>query len=84
VKLGEGMNTDNIPDVYILDKPLANYNGKIVDGIIDVIAPNPGEGEKYNVTLSVKQGDNEIGRESDEGDLSAKTVRVRLAIKLAC
>jgi hypothetical protein len=83
-ELGEGMNTDNVPDIYTLEKPLEEYNSRIVDCVTDVISPTPQDGEKYSVNLSIQQNGIEIGKESDTGDLDAKTMRVRLAIKLSC
>jgi hypothetical protein len=81
-KLGEGVNTDLIPDVYVLPQPNVENDGRLLDSVATVIAPNPQPGERYRVDMIVRQNDIECGREFDEGPIDRKSVSTRLAVQL--
>ncbi|MBX2990908.1 MAG: hypothetical protein KF749_07040 [Bacteroidetes bacterium] len=82
-KLGEGINTDNVPDEFDLPKPVKNNVGKILDCLATIISPNPDEGSRYRVDMIVLQNGEECGRESYEGTISTKSVSIRLAAQLS-
>lgn len=82
--LGEGVNTDQVPDVYTLPQPITGDNGSIVDCVATILAANPGLGEHYSVDMIVRQDGAECGREHDEGSLGSKSLSTRLAAKLIC
>ncbi|MDL1893202.1 hypothetical protein FBQ87_09980 [Sphingobacteriales bacterium CHB3] len=82
-RLGEGMNTDNIPDEFKLPKPVKNNVGKILDCLATIISPKPEEGGRYRVDMIVRQDGEECGRESYEGTISTKSISVRLAAQLS-
>lgn len=81
-KLGEGINTDNVPDEFSLPKPVKNNIGKILDCVATVLAPSVQPGARYRVDMIVKQNGLERGREFYEGDLQARSVSIRLAAQL--
>ena len=83
-KLGEGINTDDVPDVYTLPRPNASNSGAILDCLATILGGNPGQDERYRVDVIVAQDGKECGRQFDEGVLSSKSVSVRLALRLAC
>ena len=80
--LGEGVNTDQVPDVFTLPKPVKTNVGRTLDCVATVLAPNPQPGERYRVDMIVRQDGQECGRESDEGQISQKSISTRLAIQL--
>lgn len=82
LQLGEGVNTNQLPDVYQLPQPNSKNDGRLVDCIATVIAPNPIPGQRYRVDMIVRQGNTECGRESDEGAVDRKSISIRLAVKL--
>ncbi len=49
--IGEGVNTDNVPDQFPLGEPLAELDKRIVswEGLITSFTGNPGE--RYSVTM---------------------------------
>ena len=81
--LGEGVNTDNKPDILALPKPAKSNVGRILDCVATVLAPKPKAGERYRVDMIVWQDGKECGREFDEGPLNRKSVSTRLAVELA-
>jgi hypothetical protein len=81
-RLGQGVNTDSIPDVYELPKPTKSNIGKLLDCLATVIAPKPRPGERYRVDMIVWQDGKECGREFDEGPLNRKSISTRLAVEL--
>jgi hypothetical protein len=81
-KLGQGVNTDNVPDVFDLPKPTKNNVGKILDCLATVITPAIQAGNRYRVDMIVKQDGKECGREFDEGLILTKSVTTRLAAEL--
>ena len=83
-KLGEGINTDDVPDVYTLPEPSASNEGAILDCLATILGGSPGANERYRVDVIVNQGGAECGRQFDEGVLSAKSVSTRLVIRLVC
>lgn len=80
--LGEGVNTDNEPDVFTLPKPAKSNVGRILDCVATVLAPNPRPGERYRVDMIVRQDGAECGREFDEGLIDRRSVSTRLAAEL--
>lgn len=83
-KLGEGINTDQIPDVYSLPSPVGNNNRAILDCTATILGGNPGPDERYRVDMIVRQNGVECGREYDEGMLASRSVSTRLAVRLVC
>lgn len=81
-QIGEGVNTDQIPDLYTLPQPNSNNDGCILDCVATVVAPNPRPGEQFRVDMIVRQDGQELGREFDEGPIDGKSVSTRLAAKL--
>ena len=81
-KLGEGVNTDNIPDTFTLPKPTKNNIGKILDCLATVITPTIQAGNRYRVDMIVRQDGQECGREFDEGPIATKSITTRLAAEL--
>ncbi len=81
--IGEGVNTDNKPDVFTLPKPAKSNIGRILDCVATVISPNPRPGERYRVDMIVHQDGEECGREFDEGLIDRRSVSTRLAAILA-
>lgn len=81
-ELGEGVNTDLVPDTYVLPKPVKTNANKILDCVATIIAPNPKPMEKYRADMIVYQDGKECGREFDEGPLDRKSVSTRLAAQL--
>jgi hypothetical protein len=83
-KLGEGINTDDVPDIYTLPKPSANNDGAILDCLATILGGNPGPNERFRIDVIVYQDGIECGRQFDEGVLASKSVSTRLAIRLVC
>jgi hypothetical protein len=83
-KLGEGINTDQVPDVYSLPSPIADNDGSILDCTATILGGNPGPDERYRVDMIVRQNGVECGREYDEGMLASRSVSTRLAVRLVC
>lgn len=83
-KLGEGINTDQIPDVYSLPSPVGNNNRAILDCTATILGGSPGPDERYRVDMIVRQNGVECGREYDEGMLASRSVSTRLAVRLVC
>ncbi|HXF99523.1 MAG TPA: hypothetical protein VNL69_02000 [Bacteroidota bacterium] len=81
--LGEGVNTDNKPDVFTLPKPVKSNIGRILDCVATVLSPNPKPGERYRVDMIVWQDGEECGREFDEGLIDRRSVSTRLAAILS-
>jgi hypothetical protein len=81
-KIGEGINTDNIPDEFVLPKPVKNNVGKILDCLATVLSPSVEPGGRYRVDMIVRQDGKECGREFYEGPIAAKSTSVRLAAEL--
>lgn len=82
-KLGEGVNTDNVPDQFDLPKPTKNNVGKILDCLATVITPTVQAGNRYRVDMIVRQDGQERGREFDEGPINARSLTTRLAAELS-
>jgi hypothetical protein len=80
--IGEGVNTDNTPDVFTLPKPAKSNIGRILDCVATVLSPNPKPGERYRVDMVVRQDGQECGREFDEGLIDRRSVSTRLAAML--
>ncbi len=83
-KLGEGINTDQIPDVYSLPHPNLSNDGGILDCTATILGGNPGPSERYRVDMIVRQDGVECGREFDEGVLASRSVSTRLAARVVC
>lgn len=81
--LGEGVNTDNEPDIFTLPKPAKVNVGRILDCVATILSPNPKPGERYRVDMIVHQDGVERGREFDEGPLDRRSVSTRLAVQLS-
>jgi len=81
-QIGEGMNTDTIPDIYLLPQPNVQNEKRLLDCVATIIAPNPKPGEQYRVDMIVRQDGNECGRESDQDTIDGKSVSTRLAVQL--
>ena len=83
-KLGEGINTDQAPDIYPLPRPNGENDGSILDCLATILGGNPGPDEHYRVDMIVYQDGAECGRRSDEGILGAQPHSTRLAARLVC
>jgi hypothetical protein len=83
-KLGEGINTDEVADVYTLPQPNTANDGGILDCLATILGGAPGPDERYRVDMIVFQDGVERGREFDEGVLGSKSVSTRLAMRLVC
>jgi hypothetical protein len=53
--IGQGVNTDNVPDQFALEDPLAELNDHIVSWEGLVTSFNGGTGEQYSVQVDVDQ-----------------------------
>ncbi|MFH0988682.1 MAG: hypothetical protein V1799_01560 [bacterium] len=82
--IGEGVNTDQIPDKYFLPQPVDSLKGKFLDCLASILAPNPQPGERYRVDMVISQDGIERGREYDEGTIDTKSVQIRLVVELVC
>lgn len=81
-KLGEGINTDLIPDIYTLPQPNSENDKRILDCLATIIAPDPKPGERYRVDMIVRQDSKLCGQEYDEGVIDKKSITTRLAVEL--
>lgn len=80
--IGEGVNTDNVPDEFPLTQQSPYYDGRILDCIATVINPNPQPGDQFSVDMIVMQNGAELGRISDSGAIASKSISLRLAARL--
>jgi hypothetical protein len=69
-KIGEGVNSDDLPDTVALPNPPASYDGQTLQWRIDV-APLPTGDDTYKATVAVSQGKDVLpgGTFSWSGDL---------------
>jgi hypothetical protein len=81
-KLGEGINTDQVADVYTLPRPNSGNDGSILDCLATILGGNPGANEHYRVDMIVYQDGKECGRHFDEGILGSQSLSTRLAVRL--
>ena len=77
---GNNQNPDD--DDYLMPLPNSNNNGRLVECICTILNPNLSNGDRYSVTLIVKQGETEIGNLNIDEPMNAPYVYPDLVIRL--
>ncbi len=77
-----GNNDNPQDDRYPLPLPTEKNDGRLVDCVATVIAPDFKPGDRYSIDVIVYQNETEIGRISDSGEIKEKSVNRELVAKL--
>jgi hypothetical protein len=83
-KIGEGVNTDQVQDLYTLPPPVSGYEGRILDCMATILGASPGLGERYRVDVIMRQDGVQCGVLSEEGQVGSSSVSIRLAARFVC
>ena len=77
---GNNQNTDD--DVYNLPLPVGPNNGRIIQLRTEFVGLDPANSSDFKITANVKQGNSDLGDETDAGKITGKTQGSLIFIKL--
>ena len=77
---GNNQNTDD--DMYNLPLPVGSNNGRIIQLRTEFVGLDPANSSDFEITANVKQGNSDLGDETDTGKITGKTQGSLIFIKL--
>jgi|SRR5215510_16082553 len=82
-KIGEGVTSDNTPDVFPFPKPLADLNGCTIFWRATIASPTGTPNEQFSIFVRVLQGNNIAGSDTQSGPVDGPSPKgfIRLAVE---